>query len=110
MNLLHLKILHLGAVFALFSSLGAIFLANSKSKGASILHGVSLILVILIGFAILKKPPMGDYWWMAKVGIWLFIGIAPALAKRKVLPNSVVFILCLAAGIAAAWLGIFKPF
>ena len=81
-----------------------------RSKAAAILHGVSLILILLIGFAMLKKPPMGQSWWMIKIGLWLFIGAAPALAKRKVLPSSVVLVLCIAAAAAAAWLGLAKPF
>jgi hypothetical protein len=33
-------------------------LAGSRQKAASILHGVSLVLILLVGFAMLKKPPM----------------------------------------------------
>lgn len=58
----------------------------------------------------LKKPPMDQSWWMIKLGLWLFIGAAPVLAKRKVLPPSVVLFLCLVAAAAAAWLGLAKPF
>ncbi len=105
-----LKTLHIAGVIGLFTSLGATLLAGSGKKGASALHGISLLLIAVIGFAMLKKPPMGEYWWMAKLGIWLFIGAAPALAKRKVLPASLVLILCIAAGIAAAWLGLRRPF
>ena len=105
-----LKVLHLAGVFALFTSLGATLLGGSGKKGASILHGISLVLILLVGFAILKKPPMGQYWWMVKLGLWLFLGLAPALAKRKVLPSSVVLVLCLGAGVIAAWLGLAKPF
>ena len=47
---------------------------------------------------------------MLKLALWLFIGVAPALAKRKVLPSSLVLALCIAAAIAAAWLGLRKPF
>ena len=95
---------------ALFSSLGAILLSDSRKKGASILHGISLILVLVIGFALLKKPPVGQYWWIAKIVLWLFIGAAPALSKRKLLPGPVVLALCITAGIAAGWLALFKPF
>ena len=105
-----LKTLHVAGVFALFSSLGAVMLAGSGKKGASILHGVSLILILLVGFAMLKKPPMDQYWWMVKLALWLFIGVAPALSKRKVLPAPVVLTLCLLAATAAAWLGLTKPF
>jgi len=110
MNILIFKVLHLAGVFALFSSLGATLLASSNNKSASILHGVSLVLILLIGFAMLGKPPMDQYWWMAKLGLWLFIGAAPVLAKRKILPAYAVMALCLVAGTCAAYLSMFKPF
>lgn len=105
-----LKVLHLAGVFALFASLGATMLAGSKGKVGSMLHGISLVLILLIGFAMLKKPPMDQQWWMVKLGIWLFIGLAPVLAKRKILTPWMVFSLCLAAATYAAYLGIYKPF
>lgn len=110
MNPAYLHTLHIAGVIALFTSLGAILLGGSGKKGASMLHGISLIIILLAGFAILKKPPMNQYYWMIKLGLWLFIGMAPALSKRKVLPNSIVLILCLAAAVTAAWLGYRKPF
>ena len=110
MNPLLLKTLHLAGVFALFASLGAVILGNSSRKAASILHGVSLVVILLIGFAMLKKPPMDQHWWMVKIGLWLFIGAAPALSKRKLLPAPVVLGLTLAAAAGAAWLGLAKPF
>lgn len=105
-----LKTLHVAGVIGLFTSLGATLLGGSGKKGASILHGISLLLILLIGFAMLGKPPMDKSWWMIKLGLWLFIGAAPALAKRKVLPTSVVLMLSIAAAITAAWLGLAKPF
>ena len=110
MNILLLKTLHLAGAFALFSSLGATLLAGSSKKAATILHGVALLLILLMGFAMLGKPPLHHAWWMVKLGLWCFLGLAPALAKRKVLPASVVLVLCLAAAGCAAWLGIAKPF
>lgn len=105
-----LKTLHLAGAFALFSSLGAVMIGGSGKKGASILHGVSLLFILLVGFAMLKKPPLGQSWWMIKLGLWLFIGAAPALSKRKVLPAPVVLVLCIAAAVCAAWLGLRKSF
>lgn len=104
------KTLHLLGVVALFSSLGSILLASARSKAASILHGVSLLLILLIGFAMLGKPPMEKYWWMLKLVLWLFIGGAPALAKRKIMAGPLVLALCIAAAGFAAWLGLAKPF
>lgn len=107
-----LKTLHLAGVVALFTSIGAILAGANDccKKKAAMLHGISLVLILLIGFAMLKKPPMGQYWWMAKLGLWLFLGAAPALAKRAVLPRGLILGLCIASGILAAWLGLAKPF
>ncbi len=105
-----LKTLHLAGAFGLFTSLGATLLAGSGKKSASILHGVSLLLILLVGFAMLKKPPMDQSWWMIKLGLWLFLGVAPVLAKRKVLPAWLVLALSIAAAVTAAWLGLKKPF
>lgn len=110
MDYLLLKTLHVAAVFALFASLGATMLGGSRKKSASILHGVSMLVILLIGFAMLKKPPMDQFWWMAKLGIWIFIGIAPALAKKKILPPNIVLTLTVVAAAGAAYLGIYKPF
>jgi hypothetical protein len=105
-----LKTLHLAGVIALFTSLGATLLGGSGKKGASMLHGISLLLILLMGFAMLGKPPMEKYWWMVKIGLWLFLGVAPVLAKRKVLPASIVLALSIAAAVTAAWLALAKPF
>lgn len=110
MDLLLLQTLHVAAAFALFASLGATLLAGSRGKSASMLHGISLVFILLIGFAMLKKPPMDQQWWMVKIGLWLFIGGAPVLSKRKILAPWMVFTLCLAAAACAAYLGIRKPF
>lgn len=110
MDYMTLKTLHLAGALILFTSLGATLLAGSGKKGAAALHGIALLLILLVGFAMLKKPPMGQSWWMIKTGLWLFLGIVPAMAKRKVLPTWVLLILSLAAGVAAAWLGLTKPF
>jgi hypothetical protein len=105
-----LKTLHLAGVFGLLTSLGASLLAGSGKKSASILHGISLLLILLVGFAMLKKPPMDQSWWMIKLGLWLFLGVAPVLSKRKLLPAWIVLVLSLAAAVTAAWLGLKKPF
>lgn len=110
MDYFMLKTLHLAGAFGLFASLGATLLAGSGKKAASILHGISLLLILLVGFAMLKKPPMDQAWWMIKAGLWLFLGVAPVLAKRKVLPAWIVLVLSLAAAMTAAWLGLRKPF
>lgn len=110
MNPFLLKTLHLLGVFALFASLGASLLASARGKFASVLHGISLVLILLVGFAMLRKPPMDQSWWMVKLALWLFIGLAPLLAKRQLLPGAAVFALTLAAAAVSSWLGLAKPF
>lgn len=105
-----LKVLHLSSAFAVFAALGAILLVQNRPKSAIILHGISLLALLLVGFALLKKPPMTQSWWMIKLGLWLFLGVAPVIAKRRLLHPMVVFTLVLLAGAAAAWLGLKKPF
>jgi hypothetical protein len=106
-----LKTLHLAGVFGFFTAIGAVTLGSGSSKKvASILHGVSLVLILLVGFAILKKPPMDSYWWMVKLGLWLILGLCPALVKRKVMPPAAVLGVAIACGVLAAYLGLAKPF
>ncbi|MEI6655600.1 MAG: hypothetical protein WCP45_12595 [Verrucomicrobiota bacterium] len=105
-----LKTLHLVGVFVLFAALGAVLLGGAGRMWASMLHGMALLLIIVVGFAMLKKPPMGQYWWMLKLAMWGFLGVAPVLAKRKVLPGALVLLLCLAAAAFAAWLGLRRSF
>ena len=111
MNPLVLKTLHLAGALGVFTAMGAILAGASdqNKKAASMLHGISLLLLLLMGFALLKKPPMDQYWWMVKVVIWLFLGVAPVLAKRKVLPAPALLALCLIGGVVAAWLGMSLP-
>ena len=106
-----LKTLHIAGTFGFFSAIGAIALGSGSSKkAASILHGVSLVLILLVGFAILKKPPAGQFWWMVKLGLWLVLGILPALVKRKVMPPVAVLAIAVVCGVIAAYLGMAKPF
>lgn len=110
MNPITLKLLHYAGALGLFASLGSTLLANSGRKSAAMLHGICLILLLIVGFAMLQKPPLNQAWWMIKLGLWLFLAVAPTMAKRKVLPGSVVLLLSIGAGVFAAYLGNFKPF
>lgn len=114
MDPLLLKTLHVAGVIALFTSLGAILAGacDDCRKKAMMMHGISLLLIIGVGLHMLFSQHLVKTggWWHAKLVLWLFLGVAPVLAKRNVMPRSVVLILCVAAGITAAWLGIRKPF
>ncbi|WP_367872006.1 hypothetical protein [Luteolibacter sp. Populi] len=107
-----LKTLHIAGALGAFAAIGAIIAAADEKnrKLASALHGISLLLLLLLGFAMLKKPPMDQHWWQVKLVIWLFLGAAPALAKRKVLPAAALLGICVLLGAVAAYMALAKPF
>ncbi len=111
MNPLYFKILHLAGALGVFTAMGAILMGVQEScrKCAAMLHGISLLLLLLAGFAILQKPPMELHYWKVKLVLWLFLGVAPVLARRKVMPMPAL-LLTLAAGVFAAYLGVTKSF
>ena len=107
-----LKTLHVGGVIALFTSLGVLLADSSPvcKKRATILHGISLLLVAGIGFHMLNAALMSQHWWMPKAAIWLFLGAVPVLAKRTAIPRPALLALSLIAGASAAYFGMAKPF
>lgn len=112
MDPLLLKTLHITGVIMLFTSLGVLLAECSPSckKRATIIHGISLLLIAGMGFAMLKKPPMDQHWWMVKGLIWLFLGAVPVLARRTAIPRPLLLVLSLVGGATAAYLAMAKPF
>jgi hypothetical protein len=106
--------LHLAGALGVFTAIGAIVAASDDKnrKMASMLHGISLLLLLGAGLYLLISQQLlkTGGWWHAKTVIWLFLGAAPALVKRKVMPAGAVLGICLLLGIAAAYLGLAKPF
>ena len=113
MNPFLFKTLHLAGALGVFTALGAIILGFSENhrKTAFILHGVSLLLLLLVGLHMLFSMDLVKTggWWHAKIVLWLVLGAAPAFAKRKVMGAPALLGICLAAGVAAD-LGLAKPF
>jgi len=107
------KVLHLAGVVGLFTALGSLIATdeNGSRKLGSILHGTSLILILVSGFGMVAKFGYGfPGWVIAKLVIWLALGAMLAVAKRKALPQGATFGVVLVLGSLAAWLGIYKPF
>ena len=109
-----LNTLHIAGALGVFTGIGAIITAadDKNRKLASALHGISLVFLLLVGLHMLFSQQLVKTggWWHAKIVIWLLLGAAPALVKRKVMPAGAVLGICLALGIAAAYLGLAKPF
>jgi hypothetical protein len=110
MSWLYTQALHVLAAFGLFSALGTLLLGRPDAwpKSAAILHGLSWLLLLLVGFALLRKPPMDEYWWMAKLAIWVLLGVAPLLVRRRIAPPLAVLVGCLLLGGFATLLGLAK--
>ncbi|MGJ8723865.1 MAG: hypothetical protein ACSHYB_04850 [Roseibacillus sp.] len=103
------KIIHLAGVVILFGALGAgVYTASSKdNKLAGILHGISLVLILVSGFGLVAKIWDNQFtWWViAKLVIWLLLGGSYALAKKRLLPENTAFAFILGLGVIAAVLG-----
>lgn len=107
-------LLHVIAAFGVIASLGAICLGprDDQRKLFSILHGVSLLLLLLVGLHLIFSMDLvrSGGWWHTKILLWLALGVAPVLAKRKLLKPGVLIGVCLGLAALASYLGIFKPF
>lgn len=115
MNPLIYKFIHLAGVMGLFTVIGTLVAARKENwaRSTSILHGISLLLVLLGGFGLVAKMYNNDFsqgWIMAKIVIWFLFGALLPLAKRKVLPSTTLITIALILGVLSAYLGIFKPF
>ncbi|MGE0175172.1 MAG: hypothetical protein AB7T49_20465 [Oligoflexales bacterium] len=88
------KILHLSAMVAVIVSLASQFALQMSSAGIEkslrrffgIFHGVGLLLGLTGGFGLLARTQAGfPGWIILKIGLWVYLGAAIAIARRK--PN-----------------------
>jgi hypothetical protein len=112
------KVLHLTGVMLLFFSLGGMTLQallgapapaeGQRPPGRGLLlafHGVGMLLLLVAGFGALAKLGVGGVppWALGKLGIWLALGLAPVLLRRKPeLARPLAFALPLLGFLAAA--------
>jgi len=118
-----LSVVHILGVLFLFTALGATLMHvlnggtkedNPWKKPLSIIHGVSLLVILLAGLGILIawgiKPSQFEGWVWAKIVIWAFFGAAIVLPYK--VPQSaklLMFLLPLIGGLAV-FLAVYKPF
>ncbi|MDG0818040.1 hypothetical protein [Bdellovibrio svalbardensis] len=121
MTLEFYKILHLAGLICLFFGFGGLLVASYSGvtlrPPARIMsfatHGIGLLFLLVGGFGMLAK--MGIManmpgWVVAKIIIWMLMGVGISLVKRKGHIGWPVAILLLVLGTTAAVLGINKPF
>lgn len=121
MSYLSYKILHLVGIFFVFAALGGLTLrARSQPetartrKLAGITHGIALLLVLVSGFGLLARLNVTHAWifppWIwGKILVWLLLGVATALVKRKAGWRGVLWFAWPLLGALAAWLALYKP-
>ncbi len=93
------KLIHIVGIITLF--MGFAYGMKSWSKGAGIAHGVGLLLIIASGMGMVGKNFAP--WVFIKIAIWLALGGALVIVKRKLLPDLIAWILLLALAAAATW-------
>lgn len=97
------KLIHIVGVITLF--MGFAYGMKSWSKGAAIAHGIGLMLILVSGFGIISKNYNNQLasWMFIKLAIWLALGGAIVLVKRKLVPEFVAWVILLTLGTSAAW-------
>lgn len=94
------KILHILGFITIF--MGFAYGMKQWCKGAAIAHGIGLLLVIISGMGMMAGKEFQP-WVFIKLAIWLALGGALVLVKRKLVPELVAWTILLALGGAAAW-------
>ena len=117
------KLIHFLGIFILIASLtassmhalrGGTKTDNPHRRALGILHGVSLILILLGGFGMLARLGIVQGglpgWIWGKLAIWIALGGALALAARGREPARIVLIGVPLLAVAAGAIALYKPF
>jgi len=116
------RLVHFLGIMMLFLSLGGLLLhtangwdkaENRWRRGATLTHGIGLLLVLLGGFGMIARlgitwPWPG--WVLVKMGIWVVFGGVIALAYRSPSLGKTLWFALLLLGLLAAYMAGMKPF
>lgn len=115
------KVIHLLGIMMIFLSLGGIATQSINGspssypwkKGASVTHGIGLVLGLVGGFGLLARLGFGSGlpgWAMAKLVIWtIFAGITAVFIRKPQFAKK-LWLLIIFLGGCAAFLANYKPF
>jgi hypothetical protein len=112
MDLQTYRILHVTGLMLVFLGLGGILLrpADGNPRVAMLLHGIGMLLLLVAGFGMLAKRDLGfEGWVIAKLGIWVFLGVLPVLVKKRILSSFLAWVCAVGVGVTAVWLVLEKP-
>ena len=103
------RLLHFSGVFTLLFAFGSMFTGKSSTKGAGIGHGIGLLLILVSGFGMQAVYQLGfPTWLIIKLVIWIALGGALVLAKRRLVTGVAAWVLIIALALCAAYLGRLK--
>ncbi len=113
------NVLHIAGVFFLLFSLSSyLIIVNSGTdkfrKLASIMHGISLIIILVGGFGLLARLGIihGSEWpaWVwVKLVLWLLMGAMIIFIKKFQTLSKFIWFLIPVLAIIAAYLAVYKP-
>ncbi len=114
------RLLHLSGVIILFLSMGGLLIPtfmgpSENEKGgrklAAACHGIAMAIIFIAGFGLIAKLKYGFQGWViAKIFIWIIAGAMVMVVKRKPQLGKTVWFVMIILGVAAAFLGGYKPF
>lgn len=118
MSYLTYKILHLVAILFLFTSLGSLAVLGRSEKAslrklAGIVHGVSVVVILVAGFGLLAR--LGFFgnipaWAWVKLALWAVLAAAVWPLRRRPEWGAALWLALPILGGVAAWLAVAKPF
>lgn len=118
MDYLSYKFLHLAGVLFLFTALGGMAIGARHQdaqvrKLGSIVHGLSLLVLLVSGFGLIARLGIGHdgipMWIWIKLALWLVFGASVVLIKRWQGGRVTLWLLLPVIGLVAAYLGLFHP-
>lgn len=115
------KVMHIIGLVFLFMGLGSVlvlsYTGQMKNKKAKMIgficHGIGLVIMIVAGFGLAARLQMfGNLpgWIYAKLVIWVLLGLAISVLKRKPQWAYASMLVMVALGGAASYLAVNKPF
>lgn len=113
------KVFHILGFFLVFSALGGTTIATLLGRAddararrlTGVSHGVGLLLILVSGFGMLAKLGLAfDGWVFAKMGIWLILGAAAFLIRKRPSWASLFWFVLPLLGACAGFLALYKPF
>ena len=118
------RLIHLVGILLLFVALGGLSYAAGKSSSdgapgsrglVMALHGTGLLVILVGGFGLLARIGVEHGigfpgWVWGKLAIWLLLGAAVMIPKRKPEWAGALFLVLPVLGGIASWLALYKPF